>query len=166
MKTIELPKIIEIGFWISTASLFVLTILTFIGVLTRYVIFSSIPWAIELSQLLLMWMVYFGTAAVAYNNDHIVADLLSGVLSEKGKRIRQLITNITIFVMLTIVLSKMIPYTISLSQSRRVTPALGIPQWFLYVTFVLGLMLLDGTHLWNVIRDIKFLKTYKKGESL
>jgi len=46
-----MPRFVELGLWIATISLFGLTILTFIGVLFRYVIFRSIPWAIELSQL-------------------------------------------------------------------------------------------------------------------
>lgn len=151
----KMPKFVELGLWIATISLFCLTILTFIGVIFRYVIFRSIPWAIELSQLFLMWMTYFGTAAVCYKNDHITIDILGGFLSETGKAIRQLLSNIIIFIMMTLMIVTMVPYTINLSQARRVSAAIGIPQWIVFVTFLVGLGMLDCVHFLNIIRTTR-----------
>jgi len=74
-----------------------------------------------------MWMTYFGTAAVSYKNDHISIDIIGGYLSETGKAIRQLLSNIVIFIMMTLMIVTMVPYTINLSQARRVSAAIGIP---------------------------------------
>lgn len=166
MEEVKLPKIINAGLWIASAALFTLTIITFIGVIFRYVIFRSIPWAMELSQLLLMWMVYFGTAAVSYNNDHIVADALGNFLGERGKKIRQLISNIVIFIIMTLAVVMMIPYTINLASRRAVSAAMSIPQWTIYVTFIVGLSIMDGTHFWNIVRDARaLLRKEPQGET-
>lgn len=156
------PLLVDIGLWVGAASLFLLSLLSFLGVIFRNIVFVSIPWAIELSQIFLMWMVYFGTAAVSYQHDHIVADVLGPLLNEKAKKIRQVISDIVIFLMLAVVVSNMIPYAIKLTNARRVTPALGIPQWFLYFTFIIGLLLLLGTHLANIVRGFAEMKITTK----
>lgn len=160
------PLVIEIGLWVGAVSLFLLSLLTFVGVIFRNIVFVSIPWAIELSQLFLMWMVYFGTASVSYHHDNIVADVLGPYLNDRAKIIRQIISDIIISIMLVVVVSNMIPYAIKLTNARRVTPALGIPQWFLYFTFIIGLLLLTGTHVTNIVRDFAELKASKKSSTI
>ncbi|GAB6277998.1 MAG: hypothetical protein SAMD01599839_25380 [Rectinema sp.] len=159
------PLLIDIGLWVGAVSLFLLSLLSFVGVVSRNIIFVSIPWAIELSQMFLMWMVYFGTAAVSYHHDHIIADVLGPLLNEKAKKIRQTISDIVIFIILAVVVSNMIPYTIKLTNTRRVTPALGIPQWFLYCTFIIGLLLLTGEHLINIIHGLIDIRVFMKSSN-
>lgn len=153
-----LEKATGIGTWIAAVSLFMLTLLIVIGIVFRFVFFQSLPWAIELSQFLLMWMVYLGTAAVSLKRDHIAADIIGPMLTERGKQVRNIVSEIIITVILAILVIRVVPYTVNLSSTRNSSTVLRMPQFVMFITFIIGLALMDLTHLWNAIRNTRELK--------
>lgn len=153
-----LERATGIGTWIAAGSLFTLTLLIVIGIVFRFVFSHSLPWAIELSQFLLMWMVYLGTAAVSLKCDHISADIIGPLLPERGRQVRNLVSEIIITAMLAILVIILVPYTVRLSSTRNASTVLRMPQFVMFITYIVGLALMDLTHLWNIIRRIGELK--------
>jgi len=154
-----LKNITNIALWVSGICLLALTILIVIGIIFRYILHHSLPWTTELSQFLLMWMVYFGTSAVSLNREHITADILGMALNEKGKRIRDLISEIFNVSMIVMVLWKLVPYTIQLSNKRNASTVMRMPQYIMFITFGIGFALLAIVHLSNVIRIAQSLSS-------
>lgn len=141
--------------WISAFSLFTLMALIVIGIIFRYVLQHSLPWTTELSQFLLMWMVYFGTAAVSLNREHISADIIGIVLSERGKIIRDFLSETLNLGMIVMIMWKLIPYTIKLSTRRNASTVMRMPQYVMFITFGIGFALMGMVHLWNAITIAK-----------
>lgn len=153
-----LEKATGIGSWIAAGALFMLTLLIVIGIVFRFFFSHSLPWAIELSQFLLMWMVYLGTAAVCLKRDHITADIIGPVLTERGRQVRNIVCEISITTMLAILVIRLVPYTVHLSSTHNSSTVLRMPQFVMFITFIVGLTLMDLTHLWNIIRGIRELR--------
>jgi len=152
-----LEKITGLGLWVAAISLFVMTLLVFVGVIFRFLIGTSIPWSVELSQFLLMWMVYLGTAAVSLKRGHIVADILGLALSQRGKAVRDAVAEVVIVILLSALLVKMVPYTVDLASTSKASPVMAMPQWVMFASFIVGLSLLWITHLWNFVQGMRRL---------
>jgi len=153
-----LEKATDIGTWIAAGALLMLTLLIVIGIVFRFLFFHSLSWTVELSQFLLMWMVYLGTAAVSLKRDHITADILGPKLTERGRQVRNFVGEIIITTMLAILIIRLVPYTVHLSSTYNSSTVLRMPQFVMFITFTVGLALMDLTHLWNVIRGIRELR--------
>src|ERR1700761_7442892 len=64
----------------------VVTALTFVSVVLRYVFSWSIPDAYDLSRNFLGILIFWGIAVTGFRGDHITVDLLWGALPPPGKR--------------------------------------------------------------------------------
>jgi TRAP-type C4-dicarboxylate transport system permease small subunit len=104
-------------------------------------------------------MVYFGTCAVSLNREHITADVLGIVLKERGRHIRDLISEAFNVSMIVMVLWKLVPYTIQLSTKRNASTVLRMPQYIMFATFGIGFALLAIVHLWNVVQIARSLSS-------
>lgn len=152
-----LERITGLGLWVAAICLFVMTVLILINVSIRFIFGRGLPWSIELSQFLLMWMSFLGTAAVSLKRDHIVADILGLRLSQRGKAVRDVVADVFIVLLLTVLLVKMVPYTVDLAGTSKASPVLLMPQWVMFASFIVGFLLLWVTHLWNVVQGIQGL---------
>jgi TRAP-type C4-dicarboxylate transport system permease small subunit len=146
-----LKKITDIGMWISAFCLFSLPALIVIGIFFRYILQKSLPWTTELSQFLLMWMVYLGTAAVSLKREHITADVIGIILSERGKKIRDFISETLNLGLIVMIMWKLIPYTITLSTRRNASTVMRMPQYIMFITFGIGFALMGLVHLGNAV---------------
>ena len=68
-----------------------ITLVVFLGVITRYIAQSPFSWTEELASWLFFWMICVGIANGHLTNGHIAIDLFSGKLSEFGKQIQTFI---------------------------------------------------------------------------
>lgn len=81
-----------------------LTVLTTLGVVYRYVLQSPIIWLYELSMVLFVWMVFLGVAIGFKKREHIKLEFIYQIASKKAVKIMKTIVNIfiIIFVLLSI----------------------------------------------------------------
>ena len=128
-----------------------MSLVVLLGVFFRYVLFYSLPWTEEITKFLLMWMVYFGTGAVAIHGDHLRADLFSNVLSPGILKLRNVLFELIQAVLLGIVVVEALKLVFRIKAFGQVTPVLGIPQWIMIFTFAIGLILIVLMHLYRAI---------------
>ncbi len=62
--------------------------------LARWFFGTSFLWSEDVSRVLLVFLVYFGAAAVAHDDSHIRVEFLLGALPDKARAVAQLIINI------------------------------------------------------------------------
>ena len=145
-----------------------MSVVVLIGVFFRYVLFYSLPWTEEITKFLLMWMVYFGTGAVAIHGDHLRAELFSNVLPSGVLKIRNILFEIFQAALLGIVVVEALKLVFRIKAFGQVTPVLGIPQWIMIFTFAIGLVLIVLMHFYRAIvflnDNIRNLDDVLKGE--
>ena len=70
----------------------VMTILTFVNVILRYVFQSSIIWSLELTLALFAWLVLLGVSHAVKINAHLGVDALINVLPPTARRVLALVS--------------------------------------------------------------------------
>jgi TRAP-type C4-dicarboxylate transport system permease small subunit len=81
----------------------VLSLLTFGGVIARYVFNSPIVWLYETTLVIFSWLIFLGVSIAFKREEHINLDLINKYLSPKGAVILRMITQVLIAVFLLIV---------------------------------------------------------------
>ena len=70
----------------------VMTLITFINVVARYVFNSNILWALEATVFLFAWMVLIGASYAVKKNLHLGVDVLVNALTAEARRVLTLIS--------------------------------------------------------------------------
>lgn len=120
----------------------VMTIVTVLEVVRRYIFGASFPWAEELVRYLLVWVTFVGGAAAFRKGNLVILDLVIGRLSEKVTTILQIVTNTAILAFLLFLLQNGLNYVISPTIIRQTSIGLGIPMTIPYAAIPLGVGLM------------------------
>lgn len=113
-------------------------------ILTRWVIGSligsSLPWTVNLSQMLLVYITFIGAAVASGKREHISLDLLSSRLSDNKVRVLAGIQSVLVLVFISVLVSG--AYPLYLQNRGSVIGALPthppFTQAWLYVPVVIG----------------------------
>lgn len=68
-----------------------MTIITFVNVILRYVFNSSLIWGLELTSALFAWLVLFGMSYAVKTTSHLGVDAIINILPHRGRRIMALL---------------------------------------------------------------------------
>ena len=79
---------------IASVALAVIAVVTFIDVIGRYFFRASFPFTVELTQLAMAIVVYFGVGLVTHEDAHINADFVTLRLSPRRRALLALVTNL------------------------------------------------------------------------
>lgn len=156
-------------------ALYVLMILVVgLQILTRWVIGSligsSLPWTVNLSQMLLVYVTFIGAAVASGKREHISLDLLVSRLSDGTIRVLTALRTILILVFIAVLVSGAYP----LYQQNKGSVIGALPahppftQAWLYVPVVVGgaiITIYAVRDLWEVIASPEtILADMKRGD--
>lgn len=117
--------------------LLLMSMLAFIGVLTRYFFFYSIPWLEEATRYLMVWMTFLVGALAVNDESHINIDFLPNLFN---KKIKKMDANIILNILILIGMGCFAYFNffqISASmKSGVVSPVLRIPMWMMYCSTI------------------------------
>lgn len=135
-----------------TTSMFVIVILTFVQVISRFVFRFSIQWSQELIIYLMMWLVFLGCSMGI--RDHEVASLtiVTGRLSPKMQLIFEIITDV-VLIWFCIVAIYGNHELIQLSLMRK-SSVMKINMAFSTTAFSAGMVMVTFYSVIELIKDI------------
>lgn len=114
---------------IAAAMLGIITLLIVVSAIGRYALAVPVPDAFDVSRLLIGAAIVWGFASVGYRGSHIKVDLLVELLSERNRRVIDIVAW-TVLLLFTIVLCfKMFDRLMSAAQSGEATFDLRLPVW-------------------------------------
>jgi C4-dicarboxylate transporter DctQ subunit len=120
------------------ASLSIMSLITFLNVLSRYVLNYSLAFTEEITLNLFVFITFMGAAVGIHRKAHLGFTLLFDYLGHRSKLavtcLIGLIGGITFFI-ITFFGVKMVLFQMGIEQ---ITPALGWPQWILSLGLPLG----------------------------
>jgi TRAP-type C4-dicarboxylate transport system permease small subunit len=88
MKRIE--KFLSI---VAAAALFAMMLLTFIDVIGRKFFDESLTGSLELTELLMLVLIFFALPLTSLYGEHVIFDLLDRAVSQTGRRLQHLLSN-------------------------------------------------------------------------
>ena len=100
MKKRAINILVNLDLIIACISLVTLTVLTFVGVITRYAFHSPISWQGEIQILCYIWLVYFGLSTVVRYGNHISIDIIVDALPEKTAKVVRVLDLVIFMVVL------------------------------------------------------------------
>ena len=149
---------VEISSWLCL----IVTLLVSFDVILRYLFSGSIPASVELTQVLLVFMIYLVLGAVQEKKEHIRIDFFIDKISPRAKRYWELIVSTVALVFLSIVFVFSIEsFLSSLEMKEHYGGAVRIPIYPSRAAIFIGVGLMMAV----LVKEIVLLLT-SKGEAL
>lgn len=121
-----------------------------IGIFSRYVFRSPVPWTYEVSILAYMWTVYFACGLAMKKKEHVVFSLFYDSRSEKTKKILRVTGNALIAVSMLIIL---VPSIKGILYKSAITGVLRIPVKYAFLPFLLLIVDVFVRSVYNIYID-------------
>ncbi len=133
--------IVNLDLIIASVCTIILTVLTFVGVIARYVMNAPIAWQGEIQIMCYIWLSYFGLSVVIRNGGHIAIDIIVDELPRKVARVIEAI-NALLFVAIMLYTAYFGWQLVDqLRVTNRVSGVLDIPYWLFYLPMPIGCLL-------------------------
>ncbi len=142
-------------FLLPAAILFVLMVITFLDVAGRDLISHPFPGAYDIVSYLLALMVFAAAPAIALKKNHIVVDVLDGITPLWLARIRNIIIESLVLIMMGLFSWRLMAYAIDAYTYDQVSTDIYLPMWPVAVFCALMSLLTLLVHLYNVVAEIR-----------
>lgn len=151
----NLKKILSnIDYIISVTCLTVLIVITFVGVLSRYLLNSPFAWTEEVQMMLIVWAVFMGGSAAFREKAHIVIEVLVDALPVKVQKIVRMLVDAVTVVVLAYIGYQGLEYIGKQISVGRVTSILKIPGQFIYAIVPIGSVFMIANFLITEYREL------------
>ena len=135
-KTLKILGHLDVG--VSCVMMVALVILTFVGVLMRYIMRSPITWQEEVQMLLFLWIVFLGGAGAFRAGSHIAIEILVDALPKKIGGVIERFDVLLQLLILVYLFWQEIQYYNQLIVAGRVTNLLRLPYGVAYAVVPIG----------------------------
>jgi TRAP-type C4-dicarboxylate transport system permease small subunit len=137
------PLHIRLSELLVVLSMIALVTATFTQVALRYAFNYSLPWAVELARVSLVWLVFSGMALCFARGQHAVVGMLLDRYHGRAGRLACLFVDMLVFVLFVVVLYG--GAQLVFRTSGQTTSGLGISRGLVYASVPLGaaLMLIE-----------------------
>jgi TRAP-type transport system small permease protein len=118
-------------------------------VAARYLFGSPIAWSEELARFVLIWLGFMGAAFVMGEGRHITVDVVSRVLSRKGRLAVECFSSVVVILSCAMLVPAGIDFSMRMGSVK--SPALEIPMSWWYWAAAAGFVLLALQNFFNLI---------------
>jgi TRAP-type C4-dicarboxylate transport system permease small subunit len=146
---------------IASVALAVIAVVTFIDVVGRYFFQAPFAFSVELTQLAMAIVVYFGVGLVTHENAHISADVVTLRLPPRLRALFALIMNLLAAVFVVLMVWRLWVHAAYLHGKGDTTMVWTVPLWpFAYAVAFGSIFLLSGValqvlHSWARLRGVE-----------
>ncbi|MBI4767308.1 MAG: TRAP transporter small permease [Deltaproteobacteria bacterium] len=119
---------------IASFVLFLMMILTILDVCLRKAFSDSITGTVEVSEFMLVIVIFFGLAVTEVLNGHVKVDLVMGFFGKRFQAAVEIVTQLACFILMILVTWSAVIYSEKMRLSGQVSQDLWIPIYpFIYV---------------------------------
>lgn len=138
-----------------------LSIVTFMQVITRFILKSPIAWGQDIIRLSFIYLVFWGGAFCVREKEHLNIDILLTSISVKARKVLELIINIVLVLFFVFIIY--FGFRFAQSGSTQQAPYLPIPMSVYYMSLPTA-----GTFmLYYQLREVfKQIKNFKGNEDV
>ena len=141
---------------VASVTLFCMMFLTIADVFLRKVFSSSILGTVEVTEFLMLILVFFALSQTEVLNGHVKVDLVMGRFSQRTQAIVDMITQVICFLLFGLFTLSALVYSEKMREAAEVSQDLWIPKYpFVYVVVV-------GCAILSLALLIKFIMALAK----
>jgi TRAP-type C4-dicarboxylate transport system permease small subunit len=151
----------RVTWWLARIAAFVLALLaimTFCDVIARYFFNLPFSFTVEVTELAMGVLIYFGVGLTTHDNEHISVDFVTLRQSNWVRALLSLITNALAFLFLIFLVWRVWQRAIVLFEKHDMTPIMFLPIWpFAFLMALGSVFLLTGVlvHAIDAVRRLK-----------
>ena len=158
-----LTKLRDIDLLIAGFTLGALILLTFIGVLARYIFNRPIYWGEEFQLLCIVIIVFFGAGAGFRKGSHVAIDFIVDLLPWKVQRVIVIIMYAVSMVVMVYFFVQSSVFVRQMFITQRITNIIRIPFYVIYSAFPIGCLLIIVNY--SIATFFRYKKSGDKGEN-
>jgi TRAP-type C4-dicarboxylate transport system permease small subunit len=144
--------VVEYG---AAAFVALVTALTFVSVIMRYLFSAPIPDAYDFTRLIMCIAVFWGLACACWRGEHIQVDLLWAALPRRGQLVLDMVATLVLFGAMAVLAWMVFDRVAEIAASGRTTGDFLLPVWPFFAVASLGLglaVLVIPAYLYRLIR--------------
>lgn len=143
---------------LSTVFSGIMIVLLFIQVFSRYILRHSLAFTEEIAIILFILSVYFGAIGATRRKQHLKIELFTNTLSQKGKIITEILSNVFFIVANIFLTVGCIGITKNLYLHGMTTAITHLPKWIAYAVIPFALTIISIRLLQEIASLFKVLK--------
>ena len=125
---------------IAAGALALLALITFCDVIARYFFNAPFSFTVEVTEIAMGVMIYFGVGLTTHDNDHISVDFVTLRLSEWMRALLALLMNVLAFGFLILMVWRLWERAMTLFEKGDVSPVMLYPRWPTAFIMAIGAM--------------------------
>lgn len=144
--------------WLLAIVMAVICVITFINVISRYLLNTSFSFTEELTTNLFAYAIFIGAALLARENGHLGFSLLTDLLPRKLRTVAVGLSMLFTILFFGILLYYGWDMVLQQKEYGQTSPAMGLPEWWLGMAVPLGAILCLIRFTEGFVKEIKVLK--------
>lgn len=125
----------------AAAFLALVTALTFVSVIMRYLFSSPIPDSFDLTRLMICIAIFWGMACACWRGEHIQVDLVWSALGPRGRLAIDVFATLVLLAAMAVLCWVVVARLFVIVRSGMITGDLLLPMWPFFAAATLGLLL-------------------------
>ena len=163
MNTIN-KALISFMMLVMMASSLTLFVVTFIQVVSRFVLKLPIPWAPDVTRLCFIYAIFFGAAYAACRNEHLCLDVILNCLSPRVRSAVQAVLYLVVSAFLIFVTWRGYIFVSSIYAQKF--PYLNLSMSYMYAAVPVGTAIMAFFYPQHAWRGLKELFARQEGEGV
>ena len=147
--------LMNIDIVVASIILAILIVLTFLGVVWRYIFNAPFTWLEEVQTSCMVWIVFAGAGAAFRSGNHVAIEMIVDLMPEKVQKVMEIMIAVIVVVILGFLFVQTIPYLKIFLESGRSTSMLKIPYSWVYGIAIVSYFDMIISYFYALFRGVK-----------
>lgn len=140
---------------VAAAVLAILVVLTFLGVIWRYVLSAPFTWLEEVQMACMVWIVFAAGGAAFRTGNHVAIEMVVDLMPKKLQKIVEILISVVVVAVIGYLFWQSIGFIQMFIKSGRSTSMLKIPYWLIYGIAPISFILMIISYFYSVLTGVK-----------
>ncbi|MDO4269513.1 MAG: TRAP transporter small permease [Eubacteriales bacterium] len=145
-----LVRLLNLDFILSGAAFILLVLVTFIGVIMRYLFNNPLVWQEEMQLSLVIWVVFFGASAAFRTGGHVAIEIIVDSMPAKVRYVVEILGYLVTCVVLLYLLKSSMNLVLQMVTTGRATNILRVPYELIYGAFPVSCVLMVVNYTYSI----------------
>ena len=140
---------------IASAILAILILLTFLGVIWRYVLNAPFTWLEEVQTSCMVWIVFAGAGAAFRSGNHVAIEMIVDLMPERMQKVMEGVISAVVVIVIGYLFIQSLGFIQIFIKSGRSTSMLHIPYKYVYGIAILAYIDMVISYFYGMLTGVK-----------
>ncbi len=140
---------------IASAILAILILLTFLGVIWRYVLNAPFTWLEEVQTSCMVWIVFAGAGAAFRSGNHVAIEMIVDLMPERMQKVMEGVISAVVVIVIGYLFIQSLGFIQVFIKSGRSTSMLHIPYKYVYGIAILSYIDMVISYFYGMLTGVK-----------